>query len=256
MSSEFESVPAPSEPIDLGSSPQPEPRLAGGEAGVTERLRAFESDLQAELSLCGRRRDEVQVIVVTKYHTPELAAVLSAAGQRDFGENTLQGLHAKLEADPALASARWHFIGQLQRKKAGQVARLASAIHSIDRPELVDRIDRIELDHAVDAFVQVSLDGQPDRGGVSSDELDHLVERVLSSPHLRLEGLMAVAPLGEDADQAFERLQELSTRIQRIAPEAQSISAGMSGDWQAAIRHGATHLRIGTAITGKPVSGR
>nr|WP_269453821.1 YggS family pyridoxal phosphate-dependent enzyme [Pseudoclavibacter sp. 13-3] len=220
-------------------------------------MHAFESDLEAQLSLCGRRREEVHVIVVTKYHTPELAEVLYAAGQRDFGENTLQGLHAKLEAGgSALESARWHFIGQLQRKKAGQVARLAWAIHSIDRTELVDRIDRVELDHAVDAFVQVSLDGQPDRGGVLIEQMDALVERVLASPHLRLKGLMAVAPLGADADPAFERLQELSARIRRVAPEADSISAGMSGDWQAALRHGATHLRIGTAITGKPVSAR
>lgn len=222
---------------------------------TTRRLVAYRAALAEEMARAGRSVADVHLIAVTKYHSAALAAELVAAGQLDLGENTLQGLRGKL-AEPGLEAVRWHFLGRLQRNKATAVARVATCIHSIDRPELVDHLDRVELDRPVDAFVQVSLDGDPTRGGVAVAGLEPLAERVAASRHLRLRGIMAVAPVGADADAAFARVRELAEVVRGVDPAATAISAGMSGDWRAAVRHGATHLRIGTAITGVPETHR
>ena len=121
-------------------------------------------------------------------------------------------------------------------------------IHSIDRVSLVDALASAES--SVDAFVQLNLTDDPGRGGVTDHDLEPLVEHVLSTPGLRLLGVMAVAPLGEEPARAFERVRAASDRVRSIAPDARYISAGMSQDYREAIAAGATHLRIGTAITG------
>ncbi|MDR5700764.1 YggS family pyridoxal phosphate-dependent enzyme [Agromyces aerolatus] len=197
----------------------------------------------------GRSADELTTIVVTKFHPVSLIAELAALGVRDVGENRHQEAQAKAaELAPTLPELRWHFVGQLQSKKARQVRAYASAIHSIDRASVVDALRSDEA--SVDVFVQVNLTDDPGRGGVAPDALDALVERVLGTPGLRLRGLMAVAPLGVPARPEFARVRELSARIQRQAPEADALSMGMSHDFRDAILEGATHLRIGTAITG------
>ncbi|HEU4467342.1 MAG TPA: alanine racemase, partial [Agromyces sp.] len=148
----------------------------------------------------------------------------------------------------------WHFVGQLQGKKARQVRAYASVIHSVDRASLVDALRSEET--SVDCFVQVNLTDDPGRGGVEPDALEPLVEHVLDTPGLRLLGLMAVAPLGEPARPAFARVRSLSERIGALAPDATALSMGMSHDYRDAILEGATHLRIGTAITGnRPTPG-
>jgi uncharacterized pyridoxal phosphate-containing UPF0001 family protein len=139
-------------------------------------------------------------------------------------------------------------VGQLQSKKAKQVREYASVIHSVDRPALVDALRSDEA--SVDCFVQVNLTDDRSRGGVPPSELEALIEHVAGTPGLRLLGLMAVAPLGEPARPAFAQVRVLSERIRRIMPEARSLSMGMSHDFREAILEGATHLRIGTAITG------
>jgi uncharacterized pyridoxal phosphate-containing UPF0001 family protein len=152
----------------------------------------------------------------------------------------------------------WHFIGQLQTNKAKQVRRFASSVHSVDRPSLVDALGAAgdgsgDADGAVrlDCFIQLALTDDPARAGVTDEGMLSLAERVLTSPSLRLRGVMAVAPLDEDPRRAFARVRAASERLLAVAPDAASISAGMSGDYAAAIAEGATHLRIGTAITGK-----
>jgi uncharacterized pyridoxal phosphate-containing UPF0001 family protein len=127
-------------------------------------------------------------------------------------------------------------------------------LHSIDAPELVDALESADSPHEIpvrDAFLQVDLSGEPGRGGVVPEGLEALAERIEASPALRLLGVMAIAPLGEEPAAAFERLARHAERVRAIAPHATSISAGMSGDWREALAHGATHLRIGTAITGE-----
>lgn len=222
-------------------------------SGLAERLAAVQGDIADAATAAGRSPDEITTIVVTKFHPAQLVRELAELGVRDLGENRHQEAQAKA-AELSALDLRWHFIGQLQSKKARQVRAYASAIHSIDRPSLVEVLRSDEA--SVDCFVQVNLTDDPGRGGVASTELEALVEQVLGTPGLTLRGLMAVAPLDEPARPAFARVRELSERVRRLAPEASALSMGMSHDFHDAILEGATHLRIGTAITGnRPVPG-
>jgi len=222
-------------------------------SGLGFRLAAVQSAIADAAADAGREASEITTIVVTKFQPASLVADLAALGVRDVGENRHQEAQAKA-AELADLDLRWHFVGQLQSKKARQVRAYASAIHSIDRPALVDVLRSEET--LVDCFVQVNLTDDPGRGGVAPAELDALVEHVLETPGLRLRGLMAVAPLDEPARPAFARVRGLSERIMRLAPDATALSMGMSHDFRDAILEGATHLRIGTAITGnRPAAG-
>ncbi|WP_022890126.1 YggS family pyridoxal phosphate-dependent enzyme [Agromyces italicus] len=222
-------------------------------SGLGYRLAAVQAGIADAASDAGREASEITTIVVTKFHPASLVRELAAHGVRDVGENRHQEAQAKA-AELDELGLRWHFIGQLQSKKAKQVRAYATAIHSVDRPALVDALRSDEA--SVDCFVQVNLTDDPGRGGVAPGELDALVERVLGTPGLTLRGLMAVAPLDEPARPAFARVRELSERVVRLAPEASALSMGMSHDFRDAILEGATHLRIGSAITGnRPAAG-
>ncbi len=215
---------------------------------LEERLRSVREGIAEACRDAGRSTEDVDLIVITKFHPAELIAALAALGVRDVGENRHQEAQEKAEALADL-DLRWHFVGQLQTKKARQAARYAHAIHSIDRERLIDAIG--DGDRVIDAFLQVNLTDDPGRGGAAPDELERLAERVLEAPALRLRGVMAVAPLEEPAAAAFERLAGYSERVRALAPDADAISAGMTHDYREAIAAGATHLRIGSAITGK-----
>ncbi|MFN3707957.1 YggS family pyridoxal phosphate-dependent enzyme [Microcella sp.] len=196
----------------------------------------------------GRRPDDVTVIAVTKFHPASLIRDLVRLGIHHVGENRHQ------DAAPKAAELRdepltWHFVGQLQSNKARAVLGYARIIHSVDRPSLVTALAK--ADEPCEVFLEVNLTDDPGRGGVVPDELETLAERVLEHPQLRLAGVMGVAPLDEIPRAAFARLRLLSERVRRLDPGARAISAGMSGDFPDAIAEGATHLRIGTAITGK-----
>ena len=211
-------------------------RLAAVQAGVTEACRA-----------AGRDAADVTTIVVTKFHPASLVRALAALGVRDVGENRHQEAQEKA-AELAELDLRWHFVGQLQTKKARQAARYAQAIHSVDRARLIDALT--ELERPLDAFLQINLTDDPGRGGAAPAELEQLAEHALQNPSLRLRGVMAVAPLDEEPARAFARLAEYSERVRAVAPAASAISAGMTHDYAEAIAAGATHLRIGSAITG------
>jgi pyridoxal phosphate enzyme (YggS family) len=198
--------------------------------------------------LAGRRPDEITLIPVTKFHPASLVRELYDLGVRDVAENRHQEAREKAAELADLERLRWNFVGQLQGKKARQVRSYASIIHSIDRTALIDALASEEQHTRV--FLQVNLTDDPARGGAAPSDLQQLVEHALQASGIELAGLMAVAPLGEDPRPAFARLRALSEVVRRQAPEATAISAGMSGDFEAAIAEGATHLRIGTAITG------
>ena len=220
---------------------------------LADRLAIVRASIADAATEAGREASDITTIVVTKFHPASLVAELADLGVLDIGENRHQEAQAKAAELQGLG-VRWHFIGQLQSKKARQVRAYATAIHSVDRAALVDALRSEET--SVDCFVQVNLTDDPGRGGVSPEALDTLVEHVLATPGLNLLGLMAVAPLGEPARPAFARVRALSARVQAIAPTATSLSIGMSHDFREAILEGATHLRIGTAITGnRPVAG-
>ena len=220
--------------------------------GLGDRLNAVQSGIAAACDAAGRDAAEVSLIVVTKFHPASLVAALADLGVRDVGENRHQEAQAKA-AELAQLDLAWHFIGQLQTKKARQAAQYASAIHSIDRERLVDALATADVQRPIEAFVQVNLTDDPGRGGADPAEIERIAERVLATDTLKLRGLMAVAPLPEEeaAASAFARLRGYADRLLQLAPEATALSAGMTHDYREAIAAGATHLRIGSAITGK-----
>ncbi|MBF4458685.1 YggS family pyridoxal phosphate-dependent enzyme [Pseudoclavibacter sp. VKM Ac-2867] len=225
--------------------------LGQGHSTLAGRLSAIQAAIGESCSAAGRDVSEVTLIPVTKFHGPELVAELIDLGLRRFAESRHPEARDKAEALAGRAELEWHFVGQIQTKKARQIAQYADAVHSIDRAGLVDALSTIEREQPLPVFVQVNMTPDVARGGVQPEELDALVEHVLRTPTLELQGLMCVAPLGEEPRASFGELRVLSQRIQALAPAATGLSMGMSNDFREAIENGATHLRIGAAITGK-----
>jgi PLP dependent protein len=201
----------------------------------------------------GRDPAEITLVAITKTYPASDVVLLAELGVTDVGENKDQEARAKAaEVRAACASPRWHFVGQLQRNKARSVARYADVVESVDSARLASALDKAaqELrDSPLDVLVQVSLDGDPARGGAAAD-LPATVEAVAGAPGLRLCGVMAVAPAEWDPERAFARLAEIAQQVRADHPESTVVSAGMSGDLEAAILHGATHVRIGTSLLG------
>ena len=222
---------------------------------LADRFRRVSESVGNAVAEAGRKPDEVTTIVVTKFHPASLVRDLYDLGVRRFGESRHQEASAKA-AELADLDLEWHYIGQLQSKKARQARQYARVIHSLDRESLVTALASDDADAPIDVFVQVNLTDDEARGGVRPVALDSFVDLVLATPGIRLLGLMTVAPLGDEPRPAFVALRELSERVQHTAPDATALSMGMSGDYREAILEGATHLRIGTAITGnRPVHG-
>ncbi len=219
-----------------------------------QRYRSVVEKIASAAESANRDSEPITLVVVTKNHPDQLVYDLLALGARDFGENRDQEAGPKAKQIAAESSERfnWHFIGQLQTNKVKSVLEYADFLHSLDRPSLLDELQKrtTERENALKVFVQVNMTEDPERGGVNLEDLMPFAERVLSSPGLELVGLMGVGGLGVNPEREFERLAELSGKLQAIAPEANKLSMGMSGDFETAIAYGATHLRIGTAITG------
>jgi pyridoxal phosphate enzyme (YggS family) len=215
-------------------------------------LEAVEARIGAACSAAGRDRAGITLVVVTKTHPAADVARLAALGVRDVAENREQEGSAKHAECGGLPLA-WHFIGQLQTNKARAVSGWADLVHSVDRPALVAALDRgaARAGRVLDCLLQVSLDGEPARGGVPVQKLPALAEAVAAAPALRLRGIMAVAPLEADPLAAFAVLPGLLDQVRRLEPGADVVSAGMSGDLEAAVSCGATHLRVGTAVLGR-----
>jgi pyridoxal phosphate enzyme (YggS family) len=195
----------------------------------------------------------VTLAVLTQFFPAAAVRLLADLGVTHVGENRHQEASAKAEecADLGLT---WHFIGALQSNKAAAVARYADVVESVDRAKLLAGLQRGAHDRArdLDVLLQVSLD-PPDadgRSGADPATLSDLASRVAEHGALRLRGLMAVAPLGKDPAAAFGRLATLRAGFVADHPDATVLSAGMSGDLEDAVRAGATHVRVGSAILG------
>ena len=225
-------------------------------AQLRGRLDAVRQRIDDAVAAAGRQSTP-ELIVVTKFHPAEDVARLAALGVTDVGENRDQEAAGKAAAlqEPDL---RWHFIGQLQSNKTKSVVRYAHSVHSVDRPQLVAALAkalRAEQERTgrgdLDCFIQVSLDdADGHRGGALPADVPELAAQLAAAAGLRLAGVMAVAPLGAAPEAAFQKLAEISARLRAEHPQATGISAGMSQDLEAAIRFGATHLRIGSDILG------
>jgi pyridoxal phosphate enzyme (YggS family) len=223
------------------------PRLAE----LTTGLARVRERISAGCLAAGRDPSGVTLIVVTKTYPVSDVRLLAGLGVREVGESRDQEAAPKA-GQTADLDLSWHFIGRLQSNKARSVARYAAEVHSVDRLSLVTALDRaaIEAGRRVGCFIQVSLDGDPGRGGVPAGGVAELADRIAGSAGLRLSGVMAVAPLNAPADAAFARLAEISADLRGEHPDALGISAGMSGDLEEALSHGATHLRVGSAVLG------
>ncbi len=220
--------------------------LATGLATVHARIAAACADAD-------RAPGEVHLVVVTKFFPASDVRLLAGLGVTDVGENRHQEAADKA-AECADLDLTWHFIGGLQSNKAAAVTAYADVVESVDRVKLLRGLDRgaHERERPLDVLLQVSLDppGRTGRAGADPDDLAALADAVERAEMLRLRGLMAVAPLGEDPAAAFGRLADIRADLLRDHPDATWLSAGMSGDLEHAVRAGATHVRVGSAVLG------
>jgi hypothetical protein len=230
-------------------------------ADLGRALEALRRRIAQACDAAGRSGAEIELIAVTKTRPADDVALLVDLGLERFGENRPQEAESKVHELRRLrpdAGAHWHLVGRLQRNKARAVARWASRVESVDSVRLVDALDRAALaaldegsrEARLRVLLQVSLDGDPDRGGALPEHLRELAERVGAAEGLELDGLMAVAPRTADPDAAFDALAKHAARLREAFPGASVVSAGMSGDLERAIKYGSTCLRVGTALLG------
>lgn len=238
-------------------------------AELTARLAAVRSRLSLAADAAGRRTEEIQLLPVTKFFPASDVEILWRLGCRAFAESREQEAAAKitefgrlLSGAPDGGRARWHMVGQIQRNKAKHIAGWADTVHSVSTAKLVTALDRASAqaladgrrDRPLRVFVQISLDGDTSRGGVDigdSAAVDILCAQVAESAGLQFVGLMAIPPLGADAETAFAALSAEHRRVRAAHPSATELSAGMSSDLEAAVRHGSTCVRVGTALMGR-----
>ncbi|GAA5196786.1 YggS family pyridoxal phosphate-dependent enzyme [Rugosimonospora acidiphila] len=211
----------------------------------------------------GRPRDEVTLVAVTKTYPATDVLHLAGLGVGDVGENRDQEAAPKAaQVRAAGTEVRWHFVGQLQRNKARSVATYADLVHSVDSVRLAGALAEAAARHRespLDVLVQVSIDGDPARGGARlggppDTDLDQVAEAIAVTQSLRLRGVMTVAPVDWDPGAAFERLAGIADRMRVNYPTATVVSAGMSADVESAVEYGATHVRIGSALLGNRAS--
>lgn len=224
-------------------------------SSTSERFAAVRARIAAAAARAERSIDDVTLIAVSKLQSAASIAALADVGQRDFGENYLQEGLQKISVlrDRDLV---WHFIGQLQSNKTRAVAENFAWVHTVDRARIAARLDEQRPVHAppLSVCVQVNLGGESSKGGVSADGLWDLLDTVSSLPRLRLRGLMALPPAEPDEPRQrhwFAALRVLFETAQTRHPQIDTLSMGMSGDLEAAILEGATHVRVGTALFGE-----
>jgi PLP dependent protein len=225
-------------------------------AVLAANLERVRQRLAAACAAANRSPDDVTLIAVTKYFPASDVLHLRDLGVLQMGENRDQEAAAKsARVAEAGALVDWHFIGQLQRNKCASVVTYASAVHSVDSVRLAQALGRAASRvrrEPLNVLVQVNLDQDPQRGGVDpQDELAQVADAIAGSEPLRLRGLMAVAPLVWEPEAAFARLAEIAQRLRVSHPQADWISAGMSGDLAVAVAYGSTHVRVGSALLGK-----
>jgi hypothetical protein len=244
------------------------------ESELTRALAAVRSRLVAAAEAAGRNVGEIELLPITKFFPVTDVAILSRLGCRCVGESRDQEASAKvselarLASSPSRASSRddlrdmhWHMVGRIQRNKARSLANWAHTAHSIDSSRLVTVLGRAvsaalgegRRRHPLRVYVEVSLDGDVSRGGVDITEpgaVDEVCAQVEESKGLELVGLMGIPPLDWDPEQAFDRLQSEHRRVLESHPGAVGLSAGMSNDFEIAVKHGSTCVRVGTALLG------
>jgi pyridoxal phosphate enzyme (YggS family) len=224
---------------------------------LAERLADVHARIAGAAQSANRQLDEIQLVIVSKNHPADLVLELLQLGETHFGENKDQEASAKAEqvklSNQTGLEPTWHFVGQLQSNKVKSMLGYSKVLHSLDRPSLLNELIKQlakDPESRLDVFIELNLTGDPARGGILPEELLSFAGSVLEAKQLNLLGVMGVAGLEGTPASYFETIAKASAELRTIAPEARFISAGMSGDYEEAIMYGATHLRIGTAITG------
>jgi pyridoxal phosphate enzyme (YggS family) len=221
-------------------------------SALESRFRAVQQQIADAASKHSRAISDVQLIVISKNHPAELVRTLHGLGQRNFGENRDQEAAPKAAQTADLPGVVWHFVGQLQSNKVKSVLEYAKYVHSIDRDSLVSALAKelAKRPITIKGFIQLNLTEDPGRGGIQPSGLAAFAEVLARVPGIELQGVMGVAALDRDPRIDFETIAKCSQKLVESHPGAKFISAGMSHDFEAALEFGATHLRIGTAITG------
>jgi hypothetical protein len=242
----------------MDRDPPPAALEPGAAEHIAARWREASARVAAACLAAGRAPADVVVVAVSKRHPPAAIAAAVAAGARDFGESYAQELGAKqaaCAADPALAVARWHFIGRLQRNKAKQVAGRVVLVHAVDSAELAEELGRRAGGATQPVLLAVNIEGEATKGGVTIAGAPAAAAAIAAAPGVRLDGLMTIPPAAADPEAsrpAFLALRDLRVRLEQLlGARLPVLSMGMSGDFEVAIACGATHVRIGTAIFGE-----
>ena len=235
------------------------------ELELADALAAVRARVAAAAEAAGRNVNEIELLPVTKFFPAADVSILHHLGCDAFGESREQEASDKAaEVSNVLGGApiRWHMVGRIQRNKARAIAGWAYAVHSVDSARVIDVLARgttralAEGDRTAPlrVYIQVSLDGDEERGGVDVGRpgmVDDVCAAAQAAEGLEFVGLMAIPPLGTDADAAFARLQSELERVQRNYPQRLELSAGMSSDLEVAVKHGSTCVRVGTALLGQ-----
>jgi pyridoxal phosphate enzyme (YggS family) len=215
---------------------------------ISASLHDVKSRIANAAHLAGRDLAEITLIAVTKTYPASDVVILRELGEVNFGENrTEEGSVKSLEV-PGI----WHYQGQVQSRKLREIASWANVIHSLDQVSHIEKLNRIceETGKKIGVFIQLSLDGAPDRGGVVEQDLAELGDAVAASSGLELNGVMCVPPVEYEHQLAFAEIAQIHQRFTSRFPSAKLLSAGMSSDFEIAIAHGATHIRVGSQILG------
>lgn len=216
---------------------------------ISGNLEKVKEQIKLAAASANRLSEEITLVAVTKTFPVSDIEILYSLGIRDFGENRDQEASAKVGLLPK--DVRWHFQGQIQSNKLKSITSWASYIHSVDQLKYAQMISDYSAGNEKPIFMQVSLDKPPQsRSGVNPSELLELAGAISELPGIRLQGVMAVAPVNSPAEQAFAELEDIRSDFLSTFPDAKSLSIGMSGDYQIAIKYGATHIRIGSSILG------
>ena len=231
---------------------------------LSERLTTVQGRIERACRAAGRDPAEVRLMAVTKTHPVEVLVEAYDAGLRLFGENRVQEAVGKVEALGERPDLRWAVIGHLQTNKAKQAVEIADELHTLDSIRLAENLDRRlqEQGRSLDVFVQVNSSGEESKSGLEPADVERFVLDLRPFSALRIRGLMTLAVFSEDQQAVgacFERMQELQHRLRQLdaAPGCyDELSMGMSGDFELAIAHGATTVRVGQGLFGaRPPAG-
>lgn len=223
---------------------------------IKNNILEIEAQIENACTRVGRSKDEVQLIAVTKLHTPAEINEALDAGITDIAENKVQEILNKYES---VGEARWHLIGHLQTNKVKYIVDKVTMIHSVDSLKLAKEIDKRSsaIGRTMDILIQVNSAEEESKFGIKSTEVDSLIDDIVNEcKSVRIKGLMCIAPFEEDANNCrpyFAEVKEIFDRYkddEREAVDFEFLSMGMSGDFEVAIEEGSNMVRVGTAIFG------